>query len=61
MIFDNATMIAAFLLILFRAIVDLSLVSIKDNAQLLDYLVDKLYNGKTSKEELKKQLLLYSE
>ncbi|GFZ79399.1 hypothetical protein GCM10011531_06490 [Aquaticitalea lipolytica] len=61
MMFTSVTYIAALLLIFFRAIVDFSLVSIKDNAQFLNYLVDKLYDGKTSKEELKKQLLLFSE
>jgi hypothetical protein len=34
---------------------------IRDNEQLLNKTVDKLYDGKTSKALIKKQLLLFSE
>ena len=60
-IFSNAGVIAAILLIIFRAFVDFYLVGIRANEQLLDTLVNKLQNGKTTKEKLRKQLLLFSE
>ncbi|TXG34713.1 DUF6498-containing protein [Seonamhaeicola maritimus] len=59
--FSNADVMAAILLILIRAIVDFFLVGIRDNEALLNRIVDKMYDGKTSKEELKKQLILFSE
>lgn len=60
-IFSNAGVIAAILLIFFRAVVDFFMVAIRDDEQLLSKIVDKLYDGKTTKEKLKKQLLLFSE
>ncbi|MFD0989067.1 DUF6498-containing protein [Mariniflexile jejuense] len=60
-IFSNASVIAAILLIFFRAVVDFFMVAIRDNEQLLSKIVDKLYDGKTTKEKLRKQLLLFSE
>ncbi|WP_406684625.1 DUF6498-containing protein [Seonamhaeicola sp. MEBiC1930] len=59
--FSNADVMAAILLILIRAAVDFFLVAIRENEALLDRIVDKMYDGKTSKEELRKQLILYSE
>jgi len=61
MMFSNAGVIAAILLIFFRAIVDFYMVGIRENEVLLNKLVDKFYDGKTTKEALKKQLLLFSE
>ena len=60
-IFSNAGVIAAILLIIFRAFVDFYLVGIRANEQLLDNLVNKLHDGKTTKDKLRKQLLLFSE
>lgn len=60
-VFSNSGVVAAILLIFFRAIVDFFLVAIRDNDTLLDTLVDKLYDGKIPKETLRKQLLLISE
>jgi hypothetical protein len=60
-VFSNNGIIAAILLIFFRAIVDFILVGIRDNEILLNKIVNKLYDGKTSKEKLRKQLLLFSE
>ena len=60
-IFSNAGVIAAILLIIFRAFVDFYLVGIRANERLLDTLVNKLHDGKTTKEKLRKQLLLFSE
>jgi len=61
MMFSNVAIIAAILLILFRAVVDFSLVSIRDNTKFLEFLVNKAYDGKTPKEDIRKQLLLFSE
>ncbi len=61
MLFDNISVIAAVLLIVFRAVVDFGLVSIKNNSKFLDYLVEKTYNGVGTKDELKKKYLLISE
>ncbi len=61
MMFSNVPVIAALLLILFRAIVDFVLASIRSNTKVLDYLVDKTYDGKEPKSEIRKKLLLISE
>jgi hypothetical protein len=61
MVFSNAGAIAAILLILFRLIIDLVMESIKENSKTLDYVSKKLENEKTSKEEIKKQLLAFTE
>ncbi len=53
--------IAAILLILFRWIIDLFFEAIKENSLLLDILSKKLANKKTSKEEIKKQLMHLTE
>lgn len=60
-IFSNAGVIAAILLIFFRAVVDFYMTGLRENELLLNKLVDKLYDGKTTKEKLRKQLLLFSE
>ena len=59
--FSNASIVAAILLIIIRALVDFFLVAIRENSILLDYIVEKSYDGKTSKEDLRKQLLLMTE
>lgn len=59
--FSNADVVAAILLILIRAVVDFFLVAIRENDALLDRIVDKMYDGKTPKDELRKQLILFSE
>lgn len=61
MILSSVSIIAAVLLILFRAIVDVGLVAIRENEKLLDYLVERAYDGETPKATLRKQLILISE
>ena len=60
-ILGSVSIIAALILILLRAIVDLGLVSIRENTKFLEYLVNRSDDGKTSKETIRKQLLLFSE
>ncbi|PQJ79619.1 DUF6498-containing protein [Polaribacter porphyrae] len=60
-VFAEAGIIAAILLILFRLIVDLVMESIKENSKVLDVLSEKLANEKASKSEIKKQLLTLTE
>ena len=60
-VFGNVGVIAAILLILFRLLVDLVLESIKENAEMLEILSEKLANEKASKEEIKKQLTMFTE
>lgn len=60
-LFSNADVVAAVLLTLLRALVDFFLIAIRDNEVLLNVIVDKMYDGKTSKADLKKQLILFSE
>ena len=62
-VFDNggAGIIAAILLILFRLMIDLTLESIKENSKILDTLSEKLANEKATKEEIKKQLIIFTE
>lgn len=60
-VFSEAGYIAAILLIFFRLFVDLTLESIKENSEILEVLSEKLANEKASKEEVKKQLLLFTE
>jgi hypothetical protein len=60
-VFSEAGIIAAILLILFRLFVDLVLESVKENSKTLDVLAKKLVNEKTSKEEIKKQLIHFTE
>lgn len=62
-VFDDggAGIIAAILLILFRLVIDLVLESIKEDSKTLDLLSEKLANEKASKEEIKKQLIIFTE
>ena len=60
-VLTNAGFIAAILLILFRLLVDLVLESVKENSKTLDVLAEKLANEKASKEEIKKQLIHFTE
>ncbi|AJR04698.1 DUF6498-containing protein [Siansivirga zeaxanthinifaciens] len=59
--FSESGVIAAVLLVLFRGVVDFFMAAIREHQVLLDRVVDKIYDGKTSKEKLRKQLLLFSE
>ena len=61
--FSQASIITAIILVLVRFLVDFCLVSIKSDSRFLDYLVDKMYDddGKLTKDEFRKQLLLFSE
>ena len=61
MIFSAAGIFAAIFLILFRLFIDLSLEAIKEDSKILDYLSEKLANDKVTKQEIKKQLLLFTE
>lgn len=60
-VFGEAGVIAAILLILFRLIVDLVLESVKENSKSLEVLAKKLANEKASKDEIKKQLMHFTE
>ncbi|QOD60181.1 hypothetical protein H9I45_12635 [Polaribacter haliotis] len=60
-VFGEAGIIAAILLIFFRLIIDLCLESINKNSKTLDYLSEKLENEKVTKEEIKKQLIIFTE
>ncbi|EAQ42562.3 DUF6498-containing protein [Polaribacter sp. MED152] len=58
---NGAGLIAAVLLIVFRLIVDLFFESIKENSAILDSLSVKLANEKATADEIKKQLISYTE
>ena len=60
-ILSSGSVAAAILLILLRAIVDFILVGIRENSAVLEYFVEKSYDGKISKDELRKQILLLTE
>lgn len=60
-VLSNAGLIAALLLIAFRLFIDLVLEAIKVDSKILDVLSEKLANEKTSKAEIKKQLILFTE
>ena len=60
-VLSSAPIIAAVLLIVIRFFLDLFLVSIKKDSKVLDYLVEKSYDGKISKEELRKQYEVFTE
>ena len=60
-ILGKAGVIAAILLIFFRLVIDLFLESIKKNSKTLNYLAEKLENEKATKEEIKKQLIVFTE
>ncbi|MCI2229718.1 DUF6498-containing protein [Polaribacter sp. MSW13] len=57
----GAGIIAAILLIFFRLLIDLVLESIKQDSKILDKVSEKLANEKASKEEIKKQLIIFTE
>ncbi|WP_146190716.1 DUF6498-containing protein [Polaribacter aquimarinus] len=61
MVLGKAGIIAAILLILFRLFIDLFFEAIKENSLLLDTMSKKLANEKVSKEEIKKQLMHFTE
>lgn len=61
MLATKHAVIVGILLIFFRLIVDLTLEAIKLNSKLLDYLAEKMANEKTSKEEAKRQLIIFTE
>lgn len=63
MILNEASVISALLLVLLRFIVDFIFVGIKENSVFLDSLVDRLYkpNGKQTKAEIRKALLIMTE
>ena len=52
---------AALLLVMLRFVVDFFLVAVKENSIFLDFVVDKIDDGKIDKTQLKKQLLLFTE
>lgn len=60
-VIGNVGIMAAILLIFFRLFIDLILESIKENSKTLDILSEKLANEKASKEEIKKQLIIFTE
>lgn len=60
-VFSSAGILAAILLILFRFILDLLFESIKEDSKTLDFLAEKLENDKASKEEIRKQLQIFTE
>jgi hypothetical protein len=62
-VFDNgeAGIIAVILLILFRLCIDLVMESIQENSTTLTYVSEKLANKKASKEDIKKQLMSFTE
>ena len=60
-VFAEAGMVAAILLIFFRLLIDLVLASVKENSKTLDILAEKMANEKASKEEIKKQLITMTE
>lgn len=61
MVIGNAGVLAAILLILFRLFVDLFFEAIKENSLLLEKISKKLANEKASSEEIKKQLIHFTE
>lgn len=60
-VFGEAGIIAAILLIFFRLVIDLALEAIKENSKTLEYVSRKLENEKATKEEIKKQLIMFTE
>lgn len=61
MMFSSGSIMAAMLLILLRFIVDFFFVAIREDSNVLDKTVNLIYDGKVSKDDLKKQLLLLTE
>ncbi|WP_179343956.1 DUF6498-containing protein [Winogradskyella ursingii] len=60
-VFSEGSVMAAMLLIFLRFIVDFLFVAIREDSKFLGYVINRIYNGKVSKPELKKQLLLITE
>lgn len=60
-VFSDAGMIAALLLIVFRFVIDLVMEAIKENSETLDFVAEKLSNEKSPKEAVKKQLINFTE
>jgi len=60
-VFGEAGIIAAILLILFRLVVDLCLEAIKEDSKILDIMAEKMTNEKASAAEIKKQLIMMTE
>lgn len=60
-VFAHVGVIAAILLIFFRLLVDLVLESIRENSETLEVLSEKLANEKARKEDIKKQLTIFTE
>jgi hypothetical protein len=60
-VFAEAGVIAAMLLIFFRLLIDLVLTSVKENSKMLDVLTEKMANEKATKEEVKNQLIKMTE
>ncbi|RNC85044.1 MAG: hypothetical protein ED556_10770 [Winogradskyella sp.] len=60
-ILSEASIITAILLVIFRFITDFFLVAIREDSRVLDYLVDKMSETEEDKDEIRKQLLLFSE
>lgn len=61
MVFPTASILAAMLLIFLRFVVDFILVAIKEDSRVLDYIANKVDDGKVDKKELRKQILLFTE
>jgi hypothetical protein len=59
--FSEGSLVAAMLLILLRFIVDFFMVAIREDSRVLEAVVNTIYDGKVSKADLKKQLLLLTE
>ncbi|MBV7269896.1 DUF6498-containing protein [Winogradskyella luteola] len=60
-LFSAAPIFAAILLVVLRSMLDFIFVAIKADSYILDFITDKLYNGKGSKEYLKEKILLFTE
>ena len=61
MIATKQAVVVGVLLIILRLVVDLTLEAIKINSNLLNYLAEKMANEKASKEEMKRQLIIFTE
>ena len=60
-IFSGGSLAAALLLILLRAIIDFILVAIREDTRILEYIVEKSYDGKMPKDDFRKQIILMTE
>lgn len=61
MLLTQQAILVGIILIVLRLFVDLSLEAIKVNSKFLDYLAEKMANEKTSKEAMKRQLIVFTE